>query len=467
MSRLIVVSNRLPKDDQPAGGLVFALHELLSREGGIWIGADDPDDTLRDDLRQIAKTPYERLLFAVTPEEWDDYYLGYANGALWPLFHGRRDLMDVKFHWYDAYARVNARLAGQIAKVAQTDDIIWIHDYHFLPLAEQLRALGVKNRIGFFLHIPFPSAQDISALPQADKMVSWLSAFDIVGLQTRADVSNCLDFLRRSGEVELLTQGGRLSHNGKHFALASFPIGVDAEALQQAAETAAQEATDRLGSHNQLVLGVDRLDYSKGLVQRVAGFGQFLNEQDTSVCRPTYLQIAPVSREDVPAYGALREELDRIAGSVNGTHADLDWTPIRYVRRNMSRELIAGLYRRADVCLVTPLADGMNLVCKEFVAAQDPADPGALVLSQFAGAVEQLTGAILVNPHDTDDVAKAIGQAITMPLDERIERYNAMAPSVFDEDITWWGRTFLERLKTPTHTDSDPALDALNPASAA
>lgn len=452
MSRLIVVSNRLPKDQTPAGGLVFALHELLSKQGGIWIGADDPAETSEGPLRQIGTGDYDRYVFPLSHSEHEKYYLGYANSALWPTFHSRRDLMRHRGEWFATYYDVNHRLAQLLADLLEPDDVVWIHDYHFLPLASHLRALQVTNRIGFFLHIPFPSMTDITSLPEHKMMPEWLAAHDLVGLQTQRDVSACREYLRQTGEVEMLTSGGRLQWRNRIFAINSFPIGVDARAIARAAEGAIKDVADRVKTAGPLIIGVDRLDYSKGLVQRLEGFGRYLDLYNPAQLRPTYLQIAPVSRGDVTAYKDLRQDLDEIAGSVNGTHADLDWTPIRYVRRNVSRDVISALYRHADLCLVTPLADGMNLVAKEFIAAQDPEDPGVLILSQFAGASEQLHGALSVNPFDTDSISAAISRAIAMPLDERKERYQTQAASVFSHDIEWWGRTYLDRLMNLSDT---------------
>jgi len=456
MSRLIVVSNRLPKGDVPSGGLIFALDAALRHKGGLWIGADDPQPRLTaeeaHDLRPLDGLPYDRLLFPLTEAEHAAYYLGYANSVLWPLCHRRTDLVQVRPGQRGAYHRVNQRVAQAIALQLQPDDVIWVHDYHFFPLAHELRQMGVTTKIGFFLHIPFPTAPDLMALPDAGDMLQWLAAYDLLGLQTERDVAAARDLYRQDDKGKILPDGG-IWYEGREFRVASFPIGVDAEGLKARAD--ASDIGDRLNlSHGTpLVLGVDRLDYSKGLVHRTAGFGRYLAQRSSGSPRPTYLQIAPVSREDVPAYRDVRDELERTAASINGAYADLDWTPIRYVRRNVDRDTIAGLYRRANVALVTPLADGMNLVAKEFIAAQDPDDPGVLILSRFAGAAEQLDEALLINPYDPMDVATAIGQALIMPQSERIERYDAMAKPVFGQDIGWWTETYLQALEEVSGTN--------------
>lgn len=446
MSRLVVVSNRIPTDEAPAGGLVFAIHEMLNRAGGLWVGTADPGDGPQDRLTPMAEGRYKRATFALSEAEYDGYYLGYANSVLWPIFHSRRDLFTSSAGWFDAYQAVNARLATLLAAEVGPDDLIWIQDYHFLPLAAELRARGVRNRIGFFLHIPFPSTGDLDVIPQVAKLPGWLAAYDLVGLQAQRDVANCLDFLSRSGEVEVPTDGAPLRWHDRQFTVANFPIGIDTSAMREAASNGYAEALRTLGSGQKIILGVDRLDYSKGLVQRVEAFGRLLDHPAHRARRPTYLQIAPASRETISAYGDIRAHLDQMAGSVNGTHAELDWTPIRYVRKNFPRDEIAGLYRRADIALITPLADGMNLVAKEYVAAQDPDNPGVLILSRFAGAAEQLDGALMVNPYDPQDIADALATAIDMSAEERMSRYTDMLPGVKERDIAWWGRSYLERL---------------------
>ncbi|MFO6465745.1 trehalose-6-phosphate synthase [Jannaschia sp. KMU-145] len=444
--RLIVVSNRIPKGDVPSGGLVFALHEALMGAGGLWIGAADVTETAEDGLTPIGSDAYDRATFALTEAEHEGYYLGYANSVLWPLFHHRPDLLTFAEGDFDAYVAVNKRVARAIAKIAGSDDLIWIHDYHFLMVAHELRALGVTNRIGLFLHIPFPNPNDIMALPQVAMLPSWLAAHDVVGVQTRRDVVSVRETMRHDPKAQILNDGTWI-RDGRTFAVLSFPIGIDAEGF----EIAAREAPTvdlQMAPDAPLLLGVDRLDYSKGLVHRFEAFDAYLSARKPGMPRPTFIQIAPGSREDVAAYKEIREDLERAAGSINGAHADLDWTPIRYIRRHVDRDRIAGLYRRADAALVTPLADGMNLVAKEFVAAQDPDDPGVLILSHFAGAAEQMeAGALLVNPFDRASFARAIRQAVEMPLEERKSRHADLRAGVFAQDIDWWTTNFIDRLR--------------------
>ncbi|WGH79462.1 alpha,alpha-trehalose-phosphate synthase (UDP-forming) [Jannaschia ovalis] len=452
--RLIVVSNRIPKGDVPAGGLVFAIHEALTGAGGIWIGAADPTDQAEDGLTKIGSGDYERFTFSINHEEHRGYYLGYANSVLWPLFHHRPDLLEFHQGDFDAYVAVNRRVARAIAEIAEPDDLIWVQDYHFLMVAHELRSLGVTNRIGLFLHIPFPNPNDVMALPQVAMMPAWMAAHDVVGLQTRRDVISMVEAMRHDTKTQVLNDGTWI-REGRVFSILNFPIGIDAESFAEAAR-AAPEVELQLAPKAPLLLGVDRLDYSKGLVHRFEAFDAYLDMREQGSPRPTFIQIAPGSREDVEAYRDIREKLERTAGSINGAHADLDWTPIRYIRRHVDREVVAGLLRRADVALVTPLADGMNLVAKEFIAAQDPEDPGVLILSHFAGAAEQMeSGALLVNPFDRTSFARAISDAIHMPLEERKERHAILREGVFREDIKWWTDSYLDRLRrAPRSFDS-------------
>ncbi|MEM7490026.1 MAG: trehalose-6-phosphate synthase [Pseudomonadota bacterium] len=444
--RLIVVSNRLPKGDTiPAGGLIYALDEALRRVGGLWIGAAEPTREASDGLTPIGSGPYDRATFELTETEQEGFYLGYSNAVLWPLFHHRPDLLEFQEGDFAAYTEVNQRVARAVRDIVRDGDLIWIQDYHFLMVAHELRALGVTNRIGLFLHIPFPSPNDVMALPQVAMLPAWLAAHDIVGLQTQRDVASAREVMRHDTKAQVLSDGAWV-RDGRVFSILSFPIGIDAAEFEATARDADVPEL-QLAPRAPLLIAADRLDYSKGLVHRFEAFGEYISGLDETAPRPTFLQIAPPSREDVAAYRDIREELERAAGSINGAHADLDWTPIRYVRRHIDRDCIAALMRRADVGLVTPLADGMNLVAKEFVAAQDPEDPGVLVLSHFAGAAEQMEEAVLINPFDRHSFADAIGMALAMPLEERQSRHAALRKVVFEKDVAWWTRTFLARLR--------------------
>ena len=329
------------------------------------------------------------------------------------------------------------------------DDVIWVHDYHLIPLAIELRTLGCTNRIGFFLHIPLPPQLILAAIPQHEWLMRALFAYDLVGLQSQADLRHLTRYLLAEAHAEQLDEHtfGAFSRTLRADA---FPIGLDVDEF--AALTHAEDARDTLATlreqyaKRQLLIGIDRLDYSKGLPQRIRAFHALLQRHPQNINSATLIQVASPSREDVGAYGDIRRELEGLCGAINGEYGELDWMPIRYLHRTIARRRVPGLYRASRVALVTPLRDGMNLVAKEFIVAQDPADPGVLVLSRFAGAAEQLTDALLVNPYDTAATADAIHRALHMPLDERQARHQKLLAEVRTHDVHWWRTRFLSAL---------------------
>lgn len=459
-SRLVVVSNRLPMGDAPSGGLVVALHDALTKTGGCWIGAH-PDPGEQDDtLEEVPGAGYRKLAFRLTEHEIDDYYLGFANSVLWPLCHRRVDLVTMAPRHWPAYKGVNRRLARMIVRELGPDDVIWVQDYHFFPLARELRALGVNNRIGFFLHIPFPVLADLSILPEPESFADNIAHYNLIGLQTRGDVARCLEMFRADPRAEFLNDGS-IKFDDRITAVRSFPIGIDVAGFRADAECDAPDPFGRNGPPEMFAVGVDRLDYSKGLPNRFNAFARYL-ELRPPASRPCLVQIAPPTRQEVRAYQDITEELQGLTGRINGQFAELDWTPIRFINRSVERARLARLYRQAHCGLVTSLADGMNLVAKEFVAAQDPADPGVLILSRFAGAAEDMTDALLVNPYDIEEMARAIGAAFEMPLDERRERNAKCLEVVERTDAALWSTTFVNVLRSRPTTLDIPTMP--NPA---
>ncbi len=441
--RLIVISNRIPLGGPPSGGLVVALHECLDQIGGIWIGSSEQTvETPAETFTEHSEASYQKLTFDLTDEDYRTYYLGYANAVLWPLCHRRGDLIDLQQEYRDGYYRVNERLARMLAAIVTPNDRIWVQDYHFFPLAHTLRKLGVRAAIGFFLHIPFPTRTDLEALSDQREFLDWIAAFDLVGVQTKGDVASCLEVFRAMGDGELQLDGA-MRHGNRRFHVQSFPIGINPEGFASSAGEEDGREILNLRPNEKLLIGIDRLDYSKGLPNRMRAVGQYLDMRAADDPRATFLQIAPPTREGLAAYEDIRNELEQISGAENGKHSDLDWTPIRYIHQMVPRHRLAPILRAADVGLVTPMADGMNLVAKEFVAAQDGNDPGVLVLSRFAGAAEQLDGALIVNPFDITEMAEAIQIALAMSLDERSERHEQLARSVFTETIDHWTETYL------------------------
>jgi len=452
MSRLVMVSNRvaLPGEAR-AGGLAIALKSAIEESGGLWFGWSGhvAEESGRMHAQDVGSIRY--ITVDLSEQDCDDYYNGFANRTLWPLLHFRMDLVDYSRETYAGYRRVNALFAERLAPLLQDDDVVWVHDYHLIPLAQLLRERGARCRLGFFLHVPMPSSDLLAALPDHRRLFESLSAYDLVGFQTERDLERFQDYVRLFGRGRVVEHGVLETAEGRRLRAGAFPISIDTARISAlAAKAVGKASVKRLAaslSGRALAIGVDRLDYSKGLPERFRAFERYLLRHPDQRGRMTYLQIAPVSRGEVPEYRTLRQELEQLAGHINGTHADADWTPVRYVNRNYPHASLTGFYRLARVGLVTPLRDGMNLVAKEFVAAQDGEDPGVLVLSSFAGAARELTHALLVNPYDLDGVADAIAQAVAMPLEERRERWEAMMGRLRQHDITAWRQHFLATLR--------------------
>ncbi len=452
MGRLIIASNRTATPGEPkAGGLAVALWDALTeRGGGLWFGwSGEISEREHRGIRLSTEDAVEFALADLTEREHDGYYLGYANRALWPVCHYRIDLARFDDEHFECYTQVNRRFGGLLHGLLRPGDEVWVHDYHFLLLGQELRNAGWRGPIGFFLHIPFPAPEVFTALPQHQRIARGLAEFDLLGFQTVRDTRNFVRYMVEHHDATDLGDG-RLEVFDRIIRTAAFPIGIDAaEIAYFATSENGRSDASRLGKiieSRALVLGVDRMDYSKGLPQRLQAFGRLLDDHQDLCGHVTFVQIAPPSREDVGAYQDLREELDRLAGSINSSYSDLDWTPIRYLARGYPRETLAGLYRMARVGLVTPLYDGMNLVAKEYVAAQDPEDPGVLVLSEFAGAAEQLGAALIVNPYDITAMAEAIHRGLTMPKEERCARWRELNEAVTRGDIGRWRRDFLAAL---------------------
>jgi trehalose 6-phosphate synthase len=459
VAQLVMVSNRvgLPGKRSAAGGLSVALLDVLRKHGkGLWFGwSGNVSDKSSREPNVIESGGVTYVTADLGRADYNSYYAGYSNGALWPLLHYRLGLVDYKRRAYEGYQRVNGYLAGLLAPFLGPDDDVWVHDYHLIPFASELRARGARCRIGFFLHTPFPSPEVFSALPHHEKLMATFLDYDLVGMQTTDDVGQFLDYI---GEVA----GGRASRNGmfeafgKRSRAAAFPIGIDTEGFSEIARTSGNspEAVRLKKSlaGRDFIIGVDRLDYSKALPNRFEAIEALLSDWPTHRGKFSYLQVAPVSRADVVQYQELKRKLEGAAGRVNGKFAEFDWSPIRYVNRSFSRPTLAAFYRQARVGLVTPFRDGMNLVAKEFVAAQDPQDPGVLILSRFAGAACELQSALLINPFDIDALASALHQSLEMPLDERQARWTPMMATLKRNTIWRWRDSFLAALTESQRT---------------
>ncbi|RKP44888.1 alpha,alpha-trehalose-phosphate synthase (UDP-forming) [Trinickia fusca] len=453
MSRLIVVSNRVAPTQEgspAAGGLAIGVLDALKETGGVWFGwnGEIVGHAQPPSIEKQGSVTYATV--GLTRRDYDQYYRGFSNATLWPTFHYRTDLSRYDRQEYAGYLRVNVSFAKQLAAMLEPGDMIWVHDYHLLPFACALRNLGVTNPIGFFLHIPFPVPEMLRTVPPHEELVKCLCSYDLVGFQTESDRQSFVDYVERGG-FGSVSEDGMMQAFGRVLKVGAYPIGIYPDAVAQAAEQYAHRkpvlALRDATRGRQLIMSVDRLDYSKGLVERFQAFERLLLHSPGLHGRVSLVQIAPPTRSDVQTYQRIRQTLEGEAGRINGRFAQLDWTPIQYLNRNYERNLLMSLFRLAQVGYVTPLRDGMNLVAKEYVASQDPSDPGVLVLSQFAGAAEQLPGALVVNPFDLTQMADALARALAMPLKERQARYADMMARLRANDLSTWRDAFLDDLR--------------------
>lgn len=451
--RLIAVSNRVgPIRDTPqAGGLAVALVDALRERGGLWFGfggklAANPREAVQLDSHEGLHIATIELNTA----DYHGYYNGHANGCLWPLFHFRPDLVHYRRDDYAAYLRINERFADALVPLLQADDIIWVHDFHLIPLAEMLRTRGCQQRIGFFLHIPFPARDLLLTLPNHLHLLQQLCSYDLIGVQTTVHLERLHDCFEQLLDLPRATDGTHWQAPERVLRTGVFPVGIDVETfvgfanLPRTARTVSRMQAELRGRTQ--IIGVDRLDYAKGLLRRMEAYERFLEQHPRAHGRVEYLQLAPISRSEVSAYQEFREQMERTAVRINGGYSRYDWTPLRYLNSPLSRATLAALYRASKIGFVTPLRDGMNLVAKEYVAAQDPDDPGVLVLSQFAGAARQMTAAVIANPYDSDAVADALEIARVMPLPERCERHAELMRGLRNYDAHRWQHDYLDAL---------------------
>ncbi len=473
MSRLVVVSNRVADPRKSAaGGMAVAVGQALEATGGLWMGWSGKIDLAGDEEMANAPLQMQRsgnvqlATFDLNARQHDGFYLGYSNGVLWPVFHYRLDLADFDAGHFQAYLDVNQLFANKLMPLLRPDDVIWIHDYHLIPLAAKLRALGCQQRIGFFLHIPLPPPLILAAIPDHVWLMQRLFAYDLVGFQSQADVQHFASYAQQELGAQKLSDTGQGTERikwqfraskpslafGREMRAQVFPIGMDVQEFSRLSQ--GKDARDAFSTtreqyaRRRLLIGIDRLDYSKGIPHRIRAFRELLMQFPENRDSATLIQIASPSRESVDAYADIRRELEGLCGAINGDFGNLDWMPVRYIHRVVARKRLPGLCSAARVGLVTPLRDGMNLVAKEFVVAQDANDPGVLVLSRFAGAAEQLSEALLVNPYDIHTTAQTIQRALQMPLAERQERHQQLLARIKQQDVHWWRKSFLDALNS-------------------
>ncbi len=472
MSRIVAVSNRvaIPRSGKSAGGLAVGLMAAFQEQGGLWFGWSGK--TIDGEPGPARLTSSGNVRFAtidIDERDFAGYYAGYSNNTLWPLLHFMLGFFSYSRSDHEAYWRVNRLFARRLIPLLEPDDLIWVHDYQLFPLGRALRDAGVDRPIGFFLHVPFPGFDVLKALPRYDILLEALSAYDVVGLQTQPDVDalrECFTQPDIGGEV---LDDGKIRAFGRVFRVAAFPIGIDVEQCRSlSVDNLDRPQVQRFRvslRDRKLIIGVDRLDYSKGLELRFRAYESLLENYPALRGHVAYMQIAPPTRSEVDTYMTIRNALEQAAGNINGRFAEVDWVPIRYLNRSYDRSLLMALFRLARVGLVTPIRDGMNLVAKEYVASQNPDDPGVLVLSRLAGAaIELAEGAVLVNPFDREGVAEGMQRAIEMPLDERRERHRAMMDVLTRNDIHAWCRRFIRALESATADPDVGAVRAARPA---
>ncbi|MDQ2078435.1 trehalose-6-phosphate synthase [Marinimicrobium sp. ABcell2] len=461
MSRLVVVSNRVAKMDSSntgsQGGLAVGVMAAMGKAGGLWFGWSGKVEN-RDDIEPKIETQgnIDYATVSLKTAEYNLYYKGFANSVLWPLFHQRPDLMMYDANDYRGYLEVNEKIAKHLLPLLRPDDTIWIHDYHLIPLGKMLRDAGVTSPIGFFLHTPFPPLDLLRTVPDYKDILLSLMSYDLVGFQTQADYRGFYMSVTYGLKGKALP-GDRYEYQGYSCTAGVYPISIETDALRGVGKTGeASEEFKRLHyslADRQLIIGVDRLDYSKGLEQRLLAYERLLRKYPEFLRSAVYLQIAPTSRGDVEAYKDLAKKIDRHVGHIVGTYADFDWVPLRYLNRGFRRNTILAMYNLASVGYVTPLRDGMNLVAKEYVAAQNPDDPGVLVLSEMAGAAAELDAAVHVNPYDIEGITQGLNKALKMPKEERKERWQSMMDVLKRRDIHYWQESFLKDLSAAPHGD--------------
>ena len=457
--RVVVVSNRTPsvstpsseeeRRNLPVGGLVSCLRPFLETVGGIWMGWDGNFEGREEDSpTTITEVEGIRLAsVSLSRDEVEGFYNIFSNRTLWPILHGFPDKATISHDSYRVYRSVNRKYAASLIDLLRPGDMVWVQDFHLFPLGHELRKLGWTGQIGFFLHIPFPSSEIFGILPWARKLLTCLFDYDLVGLQTQKYLRNLQESL--SDELGVVFIGDTVHHQGRTLKARSFPVGADAEAFREMAlsqvPTPVSRFLEDFPKDRQFLLGVDRLDYTKGIVHRMQAIERLFEDHQELRGRVTLIQISAPSRVNIPEYARERERYDSLVGRINGRFGEADWMPIVPLHRPYSQQDLAHFYREADVCLVTPLRDGMNLVAKEFVASQT-SDPGVLVISRFCGAAESMQDAQMVNPYDFQGTASAIYRALNMPKAERLRRWKALLRDVSGHTARDWCYGFVAAL---------------------
>ncbi len=449
--QLIVVSNRLPAAPtgdrgREVGGLVSALVPALERTHGMWLGWSGTERAPGLRLRVEDSESFARAQFDYPPTWRERFYAGFCNRCLWPLLHGFVSNVHYVDDQWSCYVDANRAYARMIREVTGTGTAdVWVQDFHLFLVARELRRAGHHGRVGFYLHVPFPPLDAIETMPWASEIVSAMLDYDRLGLQCQRWADNYFATVRG-----LLGSDAEARARERTRVIG---IGIDPDRFAQAAANAGNPndssalSIEASLAGRKLILGVDRLDYSKGIPERLEAFARLLEQFPEWRNHVSFVQVSVPTRADVPEYGELRSRVEHLVGRINGTYGEADWTPVRYLYRSYDQAALARLYRMATVGLVTPLRDGMNLVAKEYVAAQDPADPGVLVLSRFCGAAEQMTLAVLTNPFHADGLARDLDVALRMAKPERVTRYEQLRGVVWRDTAAAWSDAFLASLR--------------------
>ena len=480
--RLIIASNRLPvilKEDPPGqwqispgtGGLVTAFAPVLRNRGGLWVGWPGSTDIDGDQLKALLKkgaldTGYLLEPLELTREEVERYYHGFANEILWPLFHDLPSRCNFDPAYWPSYQNVNRKMARVLADCTKESDYVWVQDYHLILTAQELEKMGVQREKGFFLHIPFPPLDLFLKLPWRFQILEALLDYDLIGFQTQRDrrnFFNCARTLIPGARVRGSGQVAVLSTREREVRVGAFPISIDYQEFHRAA--ASNDVAEWAWlihedlPNRQLILGVDRLDYTKGIPERIKAFGYALERYPELRRKVNLIQVVVPSRTDVQEYQALKQEIERLVGEVNGRFTQSGWTPVHYIYRLLSRTDLVAYYRTSEIALVTPLKDGMNLVAKEFCVCSME-ENAVLILSEFAGAAVQLRhGAILVNPHDIEGMAEAIYRAYWMTKEERKDKMKKLRRSIQQQDIFKWVDSYLKAAIAKNLDDFPPPVD--------
>lgn len=454
-NRLVVVSNRVPMalptprgrdlHLETQGGLVSVLKPAMIRQGGLWLGWSGKSTRRRPSYgpTEIRQDPFQLVTLDLSEDEVSLYYTGFANRTMWPLLHSFPERVTIRRDTYRAYRRVNQRFAEALIPFLNDDDLVWVHDYHLFHLGQELRRMGWTGKVGFFLHVPFPSVDIFSILPWSHEILEAILHYDLVGLHTERYLWNLKDTLSTQLGVQV---NSNVVDNGSTLTkLGAYQIGIDLSIFGQNPESPVNDRiagllNSEMAGHR-LILGVDRLDYTKGIPERLRAFERMLEQHASLRGRVTFLQISSPSRTRVPEYIQEKARVDQLVGEINGRFSEHGWSPIRYIYRSVPQEELSVLYHESQVLLVTPLRDGLNLVAKEFIASQGK-EPGVLVLSQFSGAASTMAEALIVNPYDTDRLADAIYTALTMSRKERQKRWGALIRDVRQNTAEVWSESF-------------------------